>query len=608
MRIPERVSKGRARVTEATIRNWFLKLSNYLDEIGQSSILEDPNRIFNSDEMYDDVYEVAAGPEKTSLTVFGTFCANGEIVKPTVIYPYKRIPNDVIQNIPESISHLKTQSGWMRSDAFYDFVTGIFNDYLVEKNVQKPVILFLDGHSSHTSMQLSIEADNLGIILYRLQPNSTHIMQPADVGPFKPLKDFWKSKVHEFQNKNPNVSVSKKDVAPLVKTALDQIKKKTVQNAFRVCGIYPFNADKVDYTKCVEIELIDDSNELEEAEAITTEEYRNCVKVLKKELGPMKSHYCENQVGLEVTDLYRLYATITYKANDKKSASTSSDRTNGKRSPQPTTTSNLKENDNAPRSPHPTSTCYLDKNNNAPRSPQPTSTCYLDKNNNVPMSPQPSLTCYLDDTNAEIFLEPISTSNLEINCPPKSPQIQAMLNLQVDNCLSSIPEDIELNQSYYITTDPSDNESLVLTSNNSSQSFVIINDPANPNAVIFSNDTTKAQTFVITPSGAECVQPVLSAEEDNTTLINDNVASNFSKGREAPDDDPNYQPSTSSSVQILENPSQNIISSNNPNVCIVPVISVLQENTPLNNDNTASQFSKGQESLDDDLNSHFIKL
>ena len=50
VRIPERVSKGRARVTEATIRNWFLKLSNYLDEIGQSSILEDPNRIFNSDE------------------------------------------------------------------------------------------------------------------------------------------------------------------------------------------------------------------------------------------------------------------------------------------------------------------------------------------------------------------------------------------------------------------------------------------------------------------------------------------------------------------------------------------------------------------------------
>ena len=38
------------------------------------------------------IYQIAPGNEKSNLTFIGTFCANGNIVKPTIIFPYVKIP------------------------------------------------------------------------------------------------------------------------------------------------------------------------------------------------------------------------------------------------------------------------------------------------------------------------------------------------------------------------------------------------------------------------------------------------------------------------------------------------------------------------------------
>lgn len=44
------ISKGRAVVTEESIRKWFRDLENYLIEIGHRDVLDDPKRILNKDE------------------------------------------------------------------------------------------------------------------------------------------------------------------------------------------------------------------------------------------------------------------------------------------------------------------------------------------------------------------------------------------------------------------------------------------------------------------------------------------------------------------------------------------------------------------------------
>ena len=114
----------------------------------------------------------------------------------------------------------------MNGEAFLDYISTTFNDYLNETNTKRPVILFLDSHSSYMTMELSIRCENLQIIVYILPPNTTHIMQPADVGPFKPFKSYWRKAVREFQNKNPNEIIRRRHVAPLLSGILSQVKSQ----------------------------------------------------------------------------------------------------------------------------------------------------------------------------------------------------------------------------------------------------------------------------------------------------------------------------------------------------------------------------------------------
>lgn len=101
---------------------------------------------------------------------------------------------------------------------------------------------------------LSKFCEEMQIILYALPPNTTHILQPADVSVFAPLKSYWKSTVRKFLFKpeNLNSAVTKTNFCTLLAETLQHHNMtQTIKNGFNRCGLYPFNADKPDYTKCV---------------------------------------------------------------------------------------------------------------------------------------------------------------------------------------------------------------------------------------------------------------------------------------------------------------------------------------------------------------------
>ncbi|XP_050306491.1 uncharacterized protein LOC126743434 [Anthonomus grandis grandis] len=62
----------------------------------------------------------------------------------------------------------------------------------------------------------------------------------------------WKKAVREFYEENPGEVLNKMTFAPLLeKVVANNIKRDTLINGFRVCGLFPFNPDAVDYTKCL---------------------------------------------------------------------------------------------------------------------------------------------------------------------------------------------------------------------------------------------------------------------------------------------------------------------------------------------------------------------
>lgn len=169
--MPEAVTAASSRVGEADIRKWFSGIKSCLREENYIKVFEDPSRVFNSDETRfllcpknktvptpqgaRNVYEVDNAPVKSSLTVLFKFSAQGVVTPPVIIYPYKRLPASSGASVPDEWGIGTSLNGWMKADLFYKYVANVFYSYLVKKNITFPVILFVDGHSTHTNYQLS---------------------------------------------------------------------------------------------------------------------------------------------------------------------------------------------------------------------------------------------------------------------------------------------------------------------------------------------------------------------------------------------------------------------------------------------------------------------
>ena len=334
MRTPERVSKARVGVTETSIREWFGELRRNIAEFHWEEIFSDPSRIYNSDESniqlcpktgkviglkgWKNVYELGPGPEKSTLTFLGTFNASGDIVQPMIVYPYVRVPSDIVRSVPQEFMIGATESGWMRSETFFEYISNGFVPYLNDHNIERPVILFIDGHKTHLSMQVSKFCEENQVVLYVLPPNTTHLLQPADVSVFKPLKEYWRQEVHNFQRIKSNCLVRRKDVAPMLLRVLRRIKRSSIVNGFRVTELFPLNEDNVDYTKCLEL---DDPNEgivnppIPQENSTTTNDYLVAERVPKEELEEIFVR-CKNGAFYDRNLIGKAFQTIVRKSEE----------------------------------------------------------------------------------------------------------------------------------------------------------------------------------------------------------------------------------------------------------------------------------------------------
>lgn len=296
----EIISKARASVSEEGIRSWFQELEQYLQNENCADILIDPMRIFNADETglqtcpksgkllgpknYRNFYEIASGPEKECVTVLCTFSAAGASVPPMVVYPYKRIPRDIAANFPDDWGIGRSDSGWMTSATFYEFIGNIFLPWLQKHQIKLPILLLLDGHKSHIGMDLYNLCTQNGIILYCLLPNATHILQPCDVSVFKSIKVHWKKIVLQHKQKTTK-SVNKNVFATLFKEAYENaIQPNTIKHGFRKCGIFPFTADAVDYSQCISKRREEQKKKSCKDSIIDTSEYQTALKVMEHHL------------------------------------------------------------------------------------------------------------------------------------------------------------------------------------------------------------------------------------------------------------------------------------------------------------------------------------
>ena len=98
----------------------------------------------------------------------------------------------------------RQMGGWIRSCSDW-----FLQHFLTHAVPERPLLLMLDGHSSHYTLELVKAAAKKEVIIFCLPPHTTADTQPLDTSCFGPLKTFWFETCRQYLFDNPGRVITK---------------------------------------------------------------------------------------------------------------------------------------------------------------------------------------------------------------------------------------------------------------------------------------------------------------------------------------------------------------------------------------------------------------
>lgn len=127
--------------------------------------------------------------------------ATGHFIPPLIIFPRARMTENLKRGAPPGSIFACNPSGWMTATLFNTWFLNFLQH--VSPTASNPVLLILDGHSSHIkNLEFIDRARENHVTVLSLPPHCSHKLQPLDVsfmGPFKTrlsqeIEDYLKNK------------------------------------------------------------------------------------------------------------------------------------------------------------------------------------------------------------------------------------------------------------------------------------------------------------------------------------------------------------------------------------------------------------------------------
>ena len=248
----ESISHARAECTKVEVlEKYFQELENTLID---NAIIDKPSHIFNMDESgfpldpKNSFIACGRGQQhasfitsgsKVQITVLACCNAAGYAIPPLIIFDRKILkPELTIGEVPGTMYALSS-SGWIDSEIFDLWFQ---NHFLPYAPASRPLLLILDGHSSHYNPVTIKAAAEEKVLIFCLPPHTTHRTQPFDKGCFGPLKAFWKEECHNYLSANIGKVITRFQFSQIFSKAwMKGMTMKNIVAGFRTTGIYPFN-------------------------------------------------------------------------------------------------------------------------------------------------------------------------------------------------------------------------------------------------------------------------------------------------------------------------------------------------------------------------------
>lgn len=175
------------------------------------------------------------------LTFVAAINAAGFSLPPFLIMPGQRAKRSLLDEatLPNTCFTM-AKKGWINSDIFQKWVEW-FAEY-VPGNIPRPLLLIMDGCSSHIDDKVLKAASDNSIILLSLPPHCTHLVQPLDVAIFKSFKAALRDAVHKRMLDTGITSLSKAEAVAVGDIAWRETfieKPQLARSGFKTTGVFP---------------------------------------------------------------------------------------------------------------------------------------------------------------------------------------------------------------------------------------------------------------------------------------------------------------------------------------------------------------------------------
>ncbi|XP_008546317.3 uncharacterized protein LOC103570382 [Microplitis demolitor] len=113
----------------------------------------------------------------------------------------------------------------------------------VKPTKEKPVLLILDGHMTHTQNLEVVEyARENHVIILCLPPHTTLQLQPLDVSVMRPVSMAYSEEAKKWLREHPGRVITANDITHIYNASFKSAAKpETIENGFKKAGIWPSN-------------------------------------------------------------------------------------------------------------------------------------------------------------------------------------------------------------------------------------------------------------------------------------------------------------------------------------------------------------------------------
>ena len=148
------------------------------------------------------VGKLEAAERGTMITMALCVNAAGNSIPPFFLFPRKNMQTTFLDNVSPGTVGFANTSGWMCAPEFERYMRHFISS--VKPTQASPVLLLLDNHSSHLSVEALDIAIASGVHILSFPPHCSHRLQPLDVSVFGPVKTHYKSQCAAWQKNNAN--------------------------------------------------------------------------------------------------------------------------------------------------------------------------------------------------------------------------------------------------------------------------------------------------------------------------------------------------------------------------------------------------------------------